>query len=91
MGVSGDGVRLIDQLGATTDYTLVGGQVASNSAEKVSSADLVISNLQFTWYCTAGSSDKLKMAFDATTKSNIANPTFTRHFEKTLTLLNSGI
>lgn len=87
-GVVGDTINVHDLYG-NSSFTLSGSGIASSGAV-MSTADLVISNLAFTWYCVPGRNDRLKVSFKGT---YVGSPggAWIRDFSRDINLYNSRI
>ncbi len=87
-GVSGDKLNAHDNYGSSI-FLLSGNGIASNAAQ-MSSTDLVISNLAFTWYCVPGRNDRIKVFFKGT-YVNSPGGFWLRDFSRDINLYNSRI
>ena len=90
-GVSGNDLIVKDAWGMTT-YSLITDRIASvaGSTKYLTTPDVDVSSLEFTWYCAAGAPDKLRISFDMDDPV-IQGGILLRNFERDISLYNSGI
>ena len=90
-GVSGDTVAVSDSWGAST-YSLDTSRIASVAAvtKYLSTPDVVVSAVSFTWICVSGSYDKLRISFDIDDPV-VAGEVMKRNFKRDINMYNSGI
>ncbi len=89
-GVVGAKVVLNDWGGGEISYSLTNYRVASSSGVMVSSAEIKVSVLSFTWYCKSGLSDKMKIMIKAR-PSTLLEGNLESVYEEEIYLLNSGL
>ncbi len=95
-GYSGTSLTVKDLDGLDTVYSLSGTQIASVAAVTgrstfISSSDISVSRLAFTWFCQSGVNDKLMVEIDASSTVLGSGVVVTRSLSTQIDLLNSGI
>lgn len=89
-GVAGSSLVVRDASGGTAVYALADGVVTSNSGEVISNSAVVISRMEFTWFCRPGVNDMINLDLEAT-MDTVSGDGITSEFSKTINLINSGI
>jgi prepilin-type N-terminal cleavage/methylation domain-containing protein len=95
-GYTGSNLTTTDTQGLTTVYSLDEGRIASTAAETgkkayLSPTTILITGLNFTWYCQSGVSDKIKIVIDASSSALGSGLNIIRSVSREVNLLNSGI
>ncbi len=95
-GYAGNTLSVSDLGGYGTVYSIVNGKVASTSSETsrvsyLTSDDLTITNLEFTWYCDTNISDKIKIAIDGSSNALNTGIKVEQTVSTEINLLNSGL
>lgn len=90
-GVTGNILVVRDSVGGSAIYSLLAdGTVSSNSGVIISNPAIVVSKLQFTWYCQSGANDKINLSMEASSSAKTGEGVSVV-FNKDINLLNSGI
>lgn len=95
-GYSGNSLTVDDLQGLETVYSLDSNRVASISAKTgvkvyLTSKNIKISSLAFTWYCQSGISDKIKIDMNVSSTILGSALDISRTVSREINLLNSGI
>lgn len=95
-GLTGTTLTVLDLNGLETVYSLKDAKVASTSSATgqityLNSGQVTIESLQFTWYCQAGISDKIKIAIDASSSAMGTGIQVGLNVATEIDLLNSGL
>jgi len=97
-GVSGTSLIVEDRLGAESEYKIddAGSKVASISAVStakvfISSNDIEVSDISFTWYCRSGVNDKINVQITASAIASGGGVLAPRTMSRQIELINSGI
>ena len=95
-GYSGNSLYVSDLNGSETVYSLIDSKIASTSSEtgrtiNLNSTDIVITSLQFTWYCRNNISDKINIAIDGNSNVLSTGILVERSLSTEINLLNSGL
>lgn len=88
--VVGKSLVVRDVSGGEAVYSLSNGVVSSNSGVPISNPEIVVTKLEFTWYCNSGVNDKINLLIEATSSATKGGGT-SGVFRKDINLLNSGI
>jgi type II secretory pathway pseudopilin PulG len=90
-GVFGDSLGL-DVGGDITTYSLTSGYIASSSAsvQRISPEGVVINALNFTWFCSSGEKQRVKVDFTAQAEKEDQPAPITKDYSFEVLLKNSG-
>lgn len=88
-GIVGESLVVRDRLGGLAVYSLSDGVVSSNSGVVISTPDISVTKLQFTWYCRSGVNDKINVVIEATSSAKTSDG-YSGSLVKDINLLNSG-
>ena len=96
VGYVGNSLYTSDLGGHETVYTVMNNKIASTSSETnrityLNTDQITIESLQFTWYCLAGISDKIKVAIDASSSALGTGTKVEQSVSLEINLLNSGL
>ncbi len=96
VGYVGNNLYMSDLGGHETVYTVMNNKIASTSSETnrityLNTDQITIESLQFTWYCLAGISDKIKIAIDASSSALGTGTKVEQSVSSEINLLNSGL
>lgn len=89
-GIVGSELVVRDPAGSIATYSLIDGEVSSNSGVIISNPEIEVTKLQFTWYCRSGVNDKINLLIEARSRTNSGEGS-EASFVKDINLLNSGI
>ncbi|HOX95891.1 MAG TPA: prepilin-type N-terminal cleavage/methylation domain-containing protein [Candidatus Woesebacteria bacterium] len=89
-GVVGYSLVVKDSVGGTAIYSLSDGVVSSNSGVVISSPDVYVTKMQFTWYCRSGVNDRINLLVEATSSAT-SGEGYSGELARDINLLNSGI
>lgn len=95
-GYVGDSLTVSDLDGYGTVYSVEDDKIASTSSQTdrvsyLTSDDLSISKLEFTWYCATNISDKIKIVIDGSSNALSSGIEVERSVSAEINLLNSGL
>jgi len=90
--VTGTTLTVSDAGGVSTYSLSDDGRIASTSGvpRYLSSLDMLVSDLEFTWICIAGTYDKVRISFEMD-DPDLDGEILKRNFERDINMYNSGI
>lgn len=95
VGLAGQRIKVLSISGTEIDYYLSESRVASMASSIVdpmflNSADLTVGDLQFSWFCQSGISDKIKIEMDVSSVVLGTGVNITKKVSRDILLLNGS-
>lgn len=95
-GYLGSSLRVANFADSETVYSLINSKIASTSSETsrvtyLNPDEVTIVSLDFTWYCLAGVSDKIKLMIEASSSALGTGIVVNKSVSTEINLLNSGL